>query len=283
MLNQSLYNTRLPPVPTATRTPRKRARSRAVRCRPRASVNPCGVGGYGAQWTMSKSELTPQDVMQLKLVGDAPDAPDDSALGALAGGCSFGAPPSPLSRVSILRLPSGASLRQLLVASKYGWARPQRNTQRERVDTRPNIEHPMEGSRESGAEKQGASFCPAAGEWLLGCVEVLLHCTPRSRQSPIVLSKWRFTLGWGAGLRLQQGARPPVRGGHRGGPHPQVLQGVQQPVPGDVQGASDGGVHGGVEPPAPQGESTAHTLMSRRGLHRLRRHSDANERMLGLS
>ena len=154
------------------------------------------LGGM-AQWTMSKSELTPQDVMQLKLVGDAPDAPDDSALGALAGGCSFGAPPSPLSRVSILRLPSGASLRQLLVASKYGWARPQRNTQRERVDTRPNIEHPMEGSRESGAEKQGASFCPAAGEWLLGCVEVLLHCTPRSRQSPIVLSKWLVDVGVG--------------------------------------------------------------------------------------
>ncbi|KAK3240083.1 Dynein, 78 kDa intermediate chain, flagellar outer arm [Cymbomonas tetramitiformis] len=42
-------------------------------------------------WTMSKSELTYQDVMELKLVGNVRDAdPDDeTALGSLAGGCSF--------------------------------------------------------------------------------------------------------------------------------------------------------------------------------------------------
>jgi len=42
-------------------------------------------------WTMSKSELTYQDVMELKLVGNAKDgqADDETTLGSLAGGCSF--------------------------------------------------------------------------------------------------------------------------------------------------------------------------------------------------
>ena len=42
-------------------------------------------------WTMSKSELQFQDVMELKLVGSAKDTDpdDDTSLGSLAGGCSF--------------------------------------------------------------------------------------------------------------------------------------------------------------------------------------------------
>jgi len=42
-------------------------------------------------WTMSKSELQFQDVMELKLVASSRDADpdDDTALGSLAGGCSF--------------------------------------------------------------------------------------------------------------------------------------------------------------------------------------------------
>jgi len=41
-------------------------------------------------WTMSKSELIYQDVMELKLVGGSKDGPeDDTSLGSLAGGCSF--------------------------------------------------------------------------------------------------------------------------------------------------------------------------------------------------
>jgi len=42
-------------------------------------------------WTMSKSELTYQDIMELKLVSNASDRDpdDDTTLGSLAGGCCF--------------------------------------------------------------------------------------------------------------------------------------------------------------------------------------------------
>mmetsp|Transcript_22365 Transcript_22365/g.26943 ORF Transcript_22365/g.26943 Transcript_22365/m.26943 type:complete len:668 (+) Transcript_22365:178-2181(+) len=49
--------------------------------------------GRVTMWIMSKSELTYQDVMELKLVGGGPDEgpanDEEDTLGSLAGGCSF--------------------------------------------------------------------------------------------------------------------------------------------------------------------------------------------------
>ena len=54
------------------------------------SLNFCSVSSDGrvTTWTMSKSELVHEDLMELKLVTD--DEGDDAdALGSLAGGCCF--------------------------------------------------------------------------------------------------------------------------------------------------------------------------------------------------
>ena len=102
---------------------------------------------------------------------------------------------------------------------------------------------PWRGAEREEPRSRVRAFAPRL---VNGCWGVWRYCYTVHRAADRARSCYRsgwLTLGWGAGLRLQQGARPPVRGGHRGGPHPQVLQGVQQPVPGDVQGASDGGVH----------------------------------------